>query len=275
MPYLNLPGLRLFYEYHGAGNPPLVFVHGFACAHADWQHQLAFFQSSQSVVMCDLPGHGASGYSDAHCSIESFGADVAALLAALDLPPAVLIGHSMGCRVVLQAYLDAPQHVAGLVLLDGSYMGQGDPQAVEQQTAQYMRDVGYAAMTQALFDDMFVEQSPTVMKERIIARALALPEAVGIPLFSRLMGWDARHMESALAQVSVPLLVLQSTYVNPERVRVSLQPGGTTPWTDLVRQRVPTAHIAILPHLGHFPMLEAPPAVNQSLAAFIATINAA
>lgn len=275
MPYLNLPGLRLFYERHGAGNPPLLFVHGFACAHADWQHQVAFFQSSQSVVICDLPGHGASGQSDAHCSIESFGADVAALLAALELPPAVLVGHSMGCRVVLQAYLDAPQHVAGLVLLDGSYMGQGEPQAVEQQTAQHMRDVGYVALIQTLFADMFVEESPTVMKERIMARALALPEEVGIPLFSRLMGWDARHMESALAQVAVPLLVLQSTYVNPERVRVSLQPGATTPWTDLVRQRVPTAQIEILPHLGHFPMLEAPQTVNQSLAAFIATINAA
>lgn len=275
MPYLNLPGLRLFYEHHGAGNPPLVFVHGFACAHADWQHQVAFFQSSNSVVMCDLPGHGASGHSDAHCSIESFGADVAALLAALELPPAILVGHSMGCRVVLQTYLDAPQHVAGLVLLDGSYMGQGDPQTIEQHIAQHMRDIGYATLIQSLFDGMFVEQSPAVMKERIIARALALPEEIGIPLFSRLMGWDARQMESTLTRVTVPLLVLQSTYVNPERVRASLQPGATTPWTDLVRQRVPTARIEILPHLGHFPMLQAPQVVNQSIAAFIATITTA
>jgi pimeloyl-ACP methyl ester carboxylesterase len=275
MPYLNLPGLRLFYERHGTGNPPLVFVHGFACAHADWQHQVAFFQASNSVVACDLPGHGASGHSDAHCSIESFGADVAALLAALELPPAVLVGHSMGCRVVLQAYLDAPQHVAGLVLLDGSSMGQGDPQAVEQHTAQHMRETGYTTVLHTLFDGMFVEPSPALMKERIIARALALPEAIGLPLFSRLMGWDARHMEATLAQVAVPLLVLQSTYVNPQRVRVSLQPDATTPWTELVRQRVPTAQIEVLPHLGHFPMLEAPQAVNQSIAAFIATFNTA
>ena len=138
-----------------------------------------------------------------------------------------------------------------------------------------MRDVGYATLIQSLFDGMFLEQSPAVMKERIIARALALPEEIGVPLFSRLMGWDARQMESTLTRVTVPLLVLQSTYVNPERVRTSLQPGATTPWTDLVRQRVPTARIEILPHLGHFPMLEAPQAVNQSIAAFIAAITTA
>ena len=273
MPYLNVPGLNLYYERHGTGNLPLVFVHGYACAHGDWQHQVAFFQTDYSVIICDLPGHGASGRSAAHCSIESCGADVAALLGALELPPAVLIGHSMGCRVILQTYLDAPEQVAGLVLIDGSRMGQGIPQDVEQHTAQYVQDIGYTALIQELFAAMFVEQSPRALKERIMARAFTLPEEVGVPLFVHLPGWDARLMEHALAHVTVPLLVLQSTYVTAERVRLSLSAGATTPWTELVLQHVPTAHIAILPNLGHFPMLEAPVAVNQALATFIAGLD--
>jgi pimeloyl-ACP methyl ester carboxylesterase len=65
-------------------------------------------------------------------------------------------------------------------------------------------------------------------------------------------------------------LVLQSTYINLERVRVSLSPGATTPWIELVQHYVPTAHIEIVSDVGHFPMLEAPEVVNQAIAAFVA-----
>ena len=54
------------------------------------------------------------------CSIERHGADVAEVMAALHLPPAILVGHSMGCRVVVEAALQAPSHTAAIVLVDGS-----------------------------------------------------------------------------------------------------------------------------------------------------------
>ena len=131
MAYLTLPGTRLSYERAGDGNPPLVFVHGIACAHDDWRAQLNSFRTGRCMVACDLRGHGASTGDPAQCDIETYGADVCALLRALDLPPAVLIGHSAGCRVVLQAYAAAPPRVASLVLVDGSRLGAGDPQMAE------------------------------------------------------------------------------------------------------------------------------------------------
>ena len=63
----------------------------------------------------------------------------------------------------------------------------------------------------------------------------------------------------------------EPSYINLERVRVPLQPEATTPWLELIRQHVPTAHIEIVSGVGHFPMLEAREAVNQSMAAFVAT----
>jgi pimeloyl-ACP methyl ester carboxylesterase len=273
MAYLQLQGTRLFYERQGDGNPPLIFVHGYACNHDDWQRQVDFFRSRQSVVTCDLRGHGASDGDPAHCDIETYGADISVLLHALDLPPAILIGHSLGCRVVLQAYLQAPQRVAGLVLVDGSRLGIGDAVAAEQRMHQQMRTVGYQAMIRSLFTDMFLADSDPALKASILSRALALPEAIGAVLFPRLVGWDARYMDAALSQVAVPLLAIQSTNVNPERVRVPLQPGASTPWLALVRRHVPTAQIEIVSGVGHFPMLEAPKAVNQMLAAFVVTIS--
>jgi pimeloyl-ACP methyl ester carboxylesterase len=272
MPFLDLPGTQLFYARQGEGHPALVFVHGFACTHDDWQAQVDFFRTRQCVVTCDLRGHGASSGDPAHCDIETYGADVSALLSALDLPPAILIGHSLGCRVVLQAYLDAAQRVAGLVLLDGSRVGTGDPQAAEQAMRQHIQTVGYRAMMREFFADMFLEGSDPAAKERIVSRALGLPEAIGALLFARLVRWDAQYLDTALPRVAVPLLIIQSTYLNPERVRVPLQPGASTPWFEFVQRSIPTAQIEIVSGAGHFTMLDRPQAVNQLLAAFVAEI---
>lgn len=263
-------GTRLCYERTGAGAPPLVFVHGFACAHADWRHQVAQFATRHSVVACDLRGHGASPGDPASCDIEHYGADVAALLAALDLRQAVLIGHSMGCRVVLQACLDAPERVAGLVLVDGSFQGTAGAQA-EEAARGAVAAAGYAAFVRPLFAGMFFAPSPEA--DRIIERALKLPEEIGAVLFPRMVGWDARRMAPALASVAVPLLVIQSTYVTAARERVPLAAGQVTPWLELVRREAPRAKIEIVPGVGHFTMLEAPDRVNALIAGFVAGLG--
>lgn len=273
MPYAHTQGIRLYYERQGSGEPPLVFVHGYACDHEDWQPQVDFFQSRHSVITCDLPGHGASERHLDHCSIESFGADVSALLAALTLSPVVLIGHSMGCRVVLQAYLTAPERVSGLIFVDGSCVGESDPQTAETQMRQHIADVGFPAMMQAFFDDMFLDHADLALKHRIVQRALTLPEAFGAPLLSRIVGWDAGQMDTALSQIAVPLLALQSTYFNVQRVRVPMQPGTTTPWMERVQHHIPSARIDLVSDVGHFPMLEAPDAVNDKIAAFVAQLS--
>ena len=92
----------------GDGRPPIVFVHGFACAHSDWDAQVAHFSPRHQTIAVDLRGHGASPGEAAECSIERYGADVAEVMRALALPPAVLVGHSMGCRVAVEAALQAP-----------------------------------------------------------------------------------------------------------------------------------------------------------------------
>jgi pimeloyl-ACP methyl ester carboxylesterase len=273
MPYVELLGTRVFYARQGEGKPPLVFVHGFACDHSDWQAQMDFLRPRQCVIACDLRGHGASAGNPTDYDLETYGADVSALVRDLDLPPAILIGHSMGCRVVLQAYLDAPQGIAGLVLVDGSHIGTGAPQAAEQAMRQHIDTIGYSTMIHGFFADMFLAECDPAVKDRIISRALALPESIGARLFAHIVGWDARAMDAALSRVTVPLLVIQSTYVNPERTRVPLSPGASTPWLELVRHHVPTAQIEIISGAGHFTMLDKPQAVNQLLAAFVATVS--
>lgn len=274
MPDWERRGGRLFYERWGNGRPPLVFVHGNGCTHDDWEPQVEFFRARHEVVTPDLRGHGASADAPGPYDIETLAADVVGLLEQLNLPPALLIGHSMGCRVVLQAHLDAPERVAGLVLVDGSRMGQGDPAAAEAGVRREIERVGFAEVIRGLFTAHFLETSDATLRDRIVRRAATFPERVGAPLLPSFVGWDARAMDQALSRVAAPLLIIQSTYMNTDMVRVPIRPGISTPWLELVRRHVPEARIEIVPGVGHFTMLEAPSVVNRVLAAFVAGLPA-
>jgi len=253
----------------GSGKPPLVFVHGFACSHGDWRAQMEHFAPRHRVIACDLRGHGQTPAGLEDVSIETFGADVAQLLAEEKLERAVLVGHSMGCRVVLQAMLHEPGRVGALVLIDGSRMAEGDARAASKSAAAAINALGYGEWARRFFEAMFVASSDPKLRSHTVARALKVPEAVGAVLFPRLNAWDAAKMERALKAVKVPTLVIQSTKMNSERVRVSLAQGETSPYLEMMRKLVPAATIEIISGVGHFSQLEAAGIVNQLIEGFV------
>jgi pimeloyl-ACP methyl ester carboxylesterase len=256
----------MHYIRAGRGTPPLVFVHGFACSHEDWGLQFEFFKKTNEVVACDLRGHGQTPGRAFECTIEHFGGDVAALLSVLNLDKSFLIGHSMGCRVVLEAARLAPERVAGLVLIDGSRTGSGDPDKAEAAARAAVEKVGYPAFAEALFRQMFF--TPSALAEAIVVRALRQSAEFGPTLWPGMARWDAAEMDAALAAVRAPLLAIQSTTRNAELKRSMLAKGQSSPWLDLLKEKVKDLKIEILPGLGHFPQLEAAERVNRLIADF-------
>jgi pimeloyl-ACP methyl ester carboxylesterase len=256
----------MHYIRSGSGTPPLVFVHGFACSHEDWLQQIDFFRKSNEVVACDLRGHGLTPGRPEECTIENFGGDVAALLNNLDLPRSILVGHSMGCRVVLQAAQLAPERVAGLVLVDGSRTGTGDPAAAEAAARAAVDKTGYPAFAEHLFRQMFFQ--PSALADAIVKRAVRQSAGFGPSLWPAMARWDAAKMDAALAAVKAPVLVIQTTTRNAELKRSMLKAGESSPYLDLLRKSLKNPKIEVLPGLGHFPQLEDANAVNRLIAGF-------
>ena len=254
----------------GSGAPPLVLVHGFACDHTDYAAQVAHFSRSRRTVAVDLRGHGASRGSADECSIERYGADVAEVVRALKLPPAILVGHSMGCRVVTEAALQAPDHMAGLVLLDGSQFAAGMGPAM---TERFARPGGFSEMLGGMFTDMFTPKSDTAVAAAVIERARRLPVEIGSKLLLDLWRYDVTRLEGSLALLKRPVLALQSTYSNERRERKTMTKGQATPYLDMLRRTVPGIRVEIVPDTGHFPQIDEVAQTNAAMADFLAAIT--
>ncbi len=254
----------------GNGPRPIVFVHGFSCALSDWDAQVAYFSPHHRTVAVDLPGHGQSPAEPRECSMERYGADVAEVMRALDLPPAILVGHSMGCRVVTEAALQAPERTAGLILVDGS---QFAPAMEATLRARFAEPDGHRTLAASMFTEMFTAKSDPAVVEAVRERALAMPGDVAGKVLLDLWRYDVHRFEGSLAALRVPVMAIQTTYSNEKRERRSLADGQTTPFLEMLRSRVPAALVEIIPDTGHFPQLDEAARTNEIMESFLRNIS--
>jgi non-heme chloroperoxidase len=91
-------GTRIFYKDWGPKDAqPIVFHHGWPLSADDWDNQMMFFLGEGfRVIAHDRRGHGRSDQTDTGNEMDTYAADVAELVAALDLKNAIHIGHSTG-----------------------------------------------------------------------------------------------------------------------------------------------------------------------------------
>jgi non-heme chloroperoxidase len=89
-------GTEIFYKDWGKGQP-IVFHHGWPLSADDWDNQMLFFMDKgYRVIAHDRRGHGRSTQTDTGNDMDTYAADLAELVAALDLRNAIHIGHSTG-----------------------------------------------------------------------------------------------------------------------------------------------------------------------------------
>lgn len=101
--------------------PTVVFIHGAQNDHSVWALQSRYFaHHGYNVLAVDLPGHGRS-VGPALTSVEAMAAWVLAVLGAANVDRAMLVGHSMGSLIALEASWMAPGRVSRLAMLGTTY----------------------------------------------------------------------------------------------------------------------------------------------------------
>jgi len=130
MPLYGPPGQRISYELypHPADAPPIVLIHGFTASAASFHANLAGLREHFTVITAELLGHGGSDAPDdpAAYAPEPAIRRLLGLIDQLGYERVLICGHSLGGALALRLALDAPQWVAGVVVINSS-SAAGDP----------------------------------------------------------------------------------------------------------------------------------------------------
>ena len=253
-------GVPIGYEVRGHGPTTLVFVHGWSCDRSYWRHQMDSLQGEYRVIALDLAGHGASGKNRTNWSIANFANDVAAVVRATDAKDVVIVGHSLGGPVALEAGLLLPERVIGVVGAEAFYDAWADPgfgKLVDGLRADFQNSTrGFVRKA------MFLPTSPAPLADSIAGDMAAAPPEIALPAIDSLLAWSRDRETAAAAALQAPTGLI-------------LVAGGSAGTTRFQRARKarPGLGVAEVPGTGHFLMLEVPGAFNARLREMLSRVK--
>jgi pimeloyl-ACP methyl ester carboxylesterase len=241
-------GVPIAYEVLGQGSPALVLVHGWSCDRGYWKEQVEYLSPQYRLVLIDLAGHGESGMGRKDYTIAAFGADVAAVVDSLGLDKVVLVGHSMGSDVVVEAAKLLKGKVTGLVWVDqyDSLDDFNSPEKIEEVVARFRKD--FRGTTEGFVRGLFGPNADPKLVERIAKDMASAPPAVGLSAL-RNTWLNGPNLPAALAALKLPVVEL-----NADR--------NPTDHASLAKHGVKAF---VIPDIGHFLMVEDPPRFNRAL----------
>jgi pimeloyl-ACP methyl ester carboxylesterase len=267
MPYLKVDDVNLYYEAEGEG-PPILFCSSTASDGKPWrEHQVPDFKRDFTAITFDMRGTGNTANPTGDLTVRRIAADAAALLRHINAGPAVIVGHSMGGRIVQALALDHSELVKKLILVSsGSAKAQpgGIPigiamEMIEQGYHPYVRahalEVGYTAA--------FAKANPEIVEDFISKRIANLPPLKTYLEF--ILARQKHDVSQRLKDIKVPTLVLVGEDEDHSN-------SGHT-HMDAARElaaAIPGAKFQIVPGQGHFYPFCVPKMVNKIFRDFIA-----
>ena len=109
---VKVHGIEMEAELQGRG-PVLVLIHGFSDNLTMWYNQVPKFSKTNRVLIYDVRGHGGTETPEIEISMDLLSKDLRALLDALDIEKACVLGYSMGGRIGLNFALEYPDRITG------------------------------------------------------------------------------------------------------------------------------------------------------------------
>ncbi len=249
-------GSPIVYGVRGQGEPTLVFVHCWTCNHTFWDAQLDYFSQHHRVIWLDLAGHGESGSNRQRYTMQAFGQDVAAVVRQVRARNIILVGHSMGGPVAVEAAKQLGDRVIGIVGVDTFYTPFEYP-ASQEAIAAFVKpfETNFHGSSNKMLHSMFTPQADPAVVDAIVDKFSDADPKVGISAMYELFEWNAHQAPADLQRFSSILY------------NINAAPTGKEP--------PPNAHVVMVPGVGHFIAQVKPVAFNQALEGIIARLTGA
>ncbi len=226
---LSKDGSQILFGTQGQGEITLVFVHCWTCNHKFWTPQIAYFSNKHRVVWLDLAGHGQSGSVREDYTMSAFGEDVAAVINEVGGDKIMLVGHSMGGPVSIEAAKILGDKVIAIVGVDTFYTPFEYPKSeadIEGFVKPFKDD--FIGVSQQLVQSMFMPQVDAKLKASIVEQFSGQNPEMGVSAIYEIFRWNAKNFPSGLARYSNKLRNINAAETGNEvalHESVTLIPG--------------------------------------------------
>jgi pimeloyl-ACP methyl ester carboxylesterase len=252
-------GIALTYQDRGSGTHSIILLHGWTCDHSFLRPQLEHLSRSHRVLAPDLRGHGQSDAPQSRYSIAEFANDIHGLCAALSLPPAIVIGHSMGGTIALELAAGYPENVSAICLIDSVVFPPDSLKSQLPDIASQLAGSNYSQVFDQVVESLFIETDDQKRKAELLSLMKRTPKHGAIASFrGHLLDYD---FAAAASACKAPTAYL----------------GAVRQLADLTKFRkyCPQLLTGQIFGSGHFAPLEVPEQVNSMLDRYLRILQVA
>jgi pimeloyl-ACP methyl ester carboxylesterase len=258
--------------------PPLLFVHGLSGSWPNWLEQLSVFAGrspigAHRVIALDLPGFGHSPLPAAHVSIPGYARTIDALMGALEVDAAAVVGNSMGGFVAAELAIAFPRRVERLVLVSPAGIStHGDPRGLRALRGRRPLERAIAGCGRLIASQADALTRRPGLRNASFGMIVPHPSRLPAPLVAeQIRGVGKPGFVEALRAIMdydlrerLPEIVCPTLIVWGDRDRVV-----TVRDADLFQELIPDARKVIFEDTGHMAMLERPAVFNALLEEFL------
>jgi pimeloyl-ACP methyl ester carboxylesterase len=240
--YVEHDGARIWYAMYGSG-PPVILLHGGLGHSGNWGYQVpALVRSGYRAVLIDSRGHGRSTRDARPYTYELMASDVAAVMNALHLEKAGMVGWSDGACTALILASNAATRVAGVFFFACNMDSSGTKEieftpVLKRCMSRHMKDYARLSATPDQFDEF--------------------SEAVGL-----MQRTQPNYSANDLAQISIPVAIVHSEhdeFIKREHAQY-------------LARSIPNAEFIYFPGVSHFAPLQRPEQFNTAMLAFLGKV---
>jgi len=256
--------LTVSYTCIGKGNP-VVLIHGFGEDHRIWQKQLPVLQNNHKVLLPDLPGTGASTLNSETLSTDSMAQAIKLMLDEEEIERCIMLGHSMGGYVTLAFAEKYPERLQGFGLIHSTaYADSEEKKEARKKSIAFIQEHGAFEFVKATIPNLFAatfNRTHSQEVQLLIEQGKQFAAETLIAYYTAMINRPDRT--SVLKQTNVPVLL----FIGDEDKAVN-------PADALAQASLPNVcMVKLIAGIAHMGMLEAPALLNETLTAFIGTIN--
>ncbi len=251
-------GLTLEYlEHGGPSGLKVVFLHGVTDSWRSFEAVLTHLPAFLHAFVPSQRGHGDSGRPEAGYRCVDFSADLHAFMDALEIPSALVVGHSMGSYVAQQFAIDHPERTLGLVLIGAFPTLRGNPgvRALWDSAISRLADPVDSGFVLEFQKSTLAQPVPPSFLDTVVGESLKVPARVWRATFADFLEAD---FSTELERIKAPTLIIWGDQ------------DAVVPRSEqhLLNDFIQGSRLIVYPGAGHGVHWEDPARVASDLSAF-------